>query len=239
MFILKSWVIQKNYPDQQVDVTKTISLVDVQVRRTLNLWLSAIKAELASLENKECVVRIPPHAVQNLLEQNPEAKVLPGKGVFTIKPPRKFKARFVAFGNYNNGPQTDKHEIYSGGVEVMSLRTGLRVSAMRNWEVGSTDVSTAFSNAWLTLNYLILVWAPKIACDALVCEHGEVWIARKAVYGLRESPRAWGDERDRPLRPLRVTTRTMTYRFKQLVTDPPMLGILASPVTAMLSLLEN
>jgi len=225
-----------NYPDQVVLVTQTIPLKDV--RRTLELWIDSIKSELSSLETKEAIVRVPPQGVQSLLEENPSAKVLPGKGVFTIKPPRKFKSRIVVCGNFNTGPQLDKTEIYSGGIEVTSLRTGLRVSAMLQWEVGTTDVSTAFLNAWLKLKYLILVWAPQIAADAGATEYGEIWIVRKALYGLREAPRAWGDERDRQLRPLRVATRTMMYRFKQLVTDPSMWKILATPVTVLLPKLE-
>ena len=111
------------------------------MNKTLHVWIDAIKAELKSLETKEAIVRVPPQGVHALLEENPDAKVLPGKGVFTIKPPRKFKARFVVCGNFNTGPQLDKTEIYSGGIEVTSLRTGLRVAALENWEVGTTDVS--------------------------------------------------------------------------------------------------
>ena len=74
----------------------------------------------------------------------------------------------------------------------------------------------------LKLDYLILVWAPNVAARAGATEAGEIWIVRKALCGLRETPRAWGDERDMRLRPLRVSTATMTYRFKQLVIDPSM-----------------
>ena len=91
-----------NYPDQVVLVTQTIPLKDV--RRTLELWVDSIKSELNSLETKEAIVRVPPQGVQASLEENPSAKVLPGKGVFTIKPPRKFKLRIVVCGNFNTGP---------------------------------------------------------------------------------------------------------------------------------------
>ena len=149
---------------------------------------------------KEAVFRIPPDQVKDYLERNPNAKVLPAKGVFTIKPSFKFKARGVGCGNFIVGETSSKEDIYSGGVEAMSLRLVLRLGALYKWHLGAIDVSTAFLNAALKLPYVIIVWAPQIFVDAGVCEEGEAWLVIKALYGLRESLKAWGDERDAAMR---------------------------------------
>ena len=156
-------------------------------------------------------------------------KYFPGRVCSPSNPPRKFKARFVVCGNFNTGPQLDKTEIYSGGIEVTSLRVGLRLSALNGWEVGTTDVSTAFLNALLKLDYLILLWAPNVFAEAGVTDFGEVWIVRKAIYGLREAPRAWGDERDAKLRPLRIVHNGMVHRLRQCTTDPSLWRIEKAP----------
>ena len=201
------------------------------MKKYLNLWLDSIQAEVDSLSvQKEAILRVHPNLVEKLLQENPNAKILPGKGVFTIKPPCKFKTRGVVCGNFVGSTHLDKNEIYSGGVDITSLRLVLRIAGLYGWHVGSTDVSTAFLNAVLNLPYMIIVWCPKIFAEAGVCDHGEAWIVRKALYGLRESPRAWGDERDIQLRQLTITSWGMPHRLRQLATDPSVWLIEPCPV---------
>ena len=73
--------------------------------------------------------------------------------------------------------------------------------------VCGTDVSTAFLNAELSgtdLERGILCRAPSIFSDAGATQRGEVWIIRKALYGLRQSPKQWGLHRDNFLKQLRT-----------------------------------
>ena len=48
---------------------------------------------------------------------------------------------------------------------------------------------------------------------------GTWWTLRRAVYGLRCSPKAWGEERDRKFRTLTWQCRGKSYRMVQCVND--------------------
>ena len=52
----------------------------------------------------------------------------------------------------------------------------------------------------------------------------------KAIYGLRESPKAWGDERDAALRQLSFYSWGMPHKFRQLMTDPSVWIIEPNPI---------
>ena len=65
-------------------------------------------------------------------------------------------------------------------------------------------MSTAFLNAPLNLDYPIIVWAPRVFAEAQVTDYDEAWLVKKALYGLRESPKAWGDYRDCVLAKIRI-----------------------------------
>ena len=133
-------------------------------------------------------------------------------------------------GNRDPSQNTSKEELYSGGVDSSSLRCCLRQSALEEWHIGSTDVSTAFLNAGLNLPYMIIVWAPNIFSRVGVCQQNEAWIVKKAIYGLKESPRAWGDHRDHILKHARLYDNQMTYRLKQTKCDPSVWTITPRPV---------
>ena len=48
---------------------------------------------------------------------------------------------------------------------------------------------------------------------------GVTWTLDKAVYGLRESPALWGEERDRTLRSLKWSVKDTHYYFEQCTGD--------------------
>ena len=118
-----------------------------------------------------------------------------------MKPPDTLKSRGVACGNYID---VSGIEVYSGGVEAASLRVTLRMAKIIGWTLISTDVGTAFLNAPLELPYQVLIYPPNVCVLAGVCDPTEIWLVHKAIYGLRESPKAWGDYRDGELRKMVV-----------------------------------
>ena len=91
-----------------------------------------------------------------------EPREIPGKGVFTVKPPHTLKSRGVACGNFVDPSDID---VYSGGVEAASLRVTLRIAKLMGWTLIGTDVGTAFLNAPLDLPYKIVVYPPSIRSD--------------------------------------------------------------------------
>ena len=66
---------------------------------------------------------------------------------------------------------------------------------------------------------LIVVRPPKIWVTLGLVGQDVLWTLRRAVYGLRCAPRAWGLERDRKLRKATWTSQGKTYRLKQCMSD--------------------
>ena len=60
---------------------------------------------------------------------------------------------------------------------------------------------------------------PKIANDIGLCEPDEVWFVDKALSGLRESPKLWGDFRDAELRQARWVVEGVEYCLPQMTSE--------------------
>ena len=63
------------------------------------------------------------------------------------------------------------------------------------------------------------VMLPKIAIDMGLCEPDEVWFVDKALYGLRENSKLWGDLRDAELRQARWVVEGVEYCLQQMMSD--------------------
>ena len=76
------------------------------------------------------------------LEADPNVEVLriPGKVVASLKPGRRRKAWVVACGNYlhrppeRKSPTFDRRDVYSAGLDTISLRTQIATAAHRKWQ---------------------------------------------------------------------------------------------------------
>ena len=105
---------------------------------------------------------------------------------------------------------------------------------MQNWQISSLDVSVAFLNAELSPEDLargICCRPPKVFVDAGVCAEDEIWVIKKALYGLRQAPRAWGTHRDKALAELAFkATDGSELRLNQLRTDPCVWQLLRTDV---------
>ena len=88
----------------------------------------------------------------------------------------------------------------------------------------SLDVSVAFLNADLSDDDIargISCRPPKVFVEAGVCTADEIWVIRKALRGLRPSPRAWGTHRDAALAKLSFKASPGSeLTLRQLKTDP-------------------
>jgi len=124
--------------------------------------------------------------------------------VFTKKPDptgHRKKVRGVACGNFVK-PGVGE-ETYASSAEVTGIRLGLRIAALQDWAVMTIDVSCAFLNAPLASaeakkgESVICVRPPNIFVAAGEVPAGSLWWVKKALYGLRESPKAWCVERDK------------------------------------------
>ena len=111
----------------------------------------------------------------------------------------KRKIRIVACGNFALGSGTES--TFSATPDATCLRVLPRFAAYLKGEfkvrVSSTDVSVAFLNAPLVSDCAIGIHPPAVLGKMGLIRQGELWMVEKALYGLRESPRAWSNERDK------------------------------------------
>ena len=103
----------------------------------------------------------------------------------------------VICGNYA-GPDNNEH--YAGGVDGQQVRAMVRIGALKQWQIGCTDIRTAFLNAPRRDNKrLIAMEIPSVFRKLQLAGHQHLWLVDKALYGLTTSPRDWGLHRDEVL----------------------------------------
>ena len=81
------------------------------------------------------------------------------------------------------------------------------------------DVSTAFLYAPLIEKKGCVLQTPQVLVKLGLIQPGTVWKLKKALYGLRTSPRAWEEERDRKLSSL-TFRRSATQKGATQTEDP-------------------
>ena len=204
-----------------------------EVVRDLPLWTDAINAELSSLfEKKGALRRLPKQERELIKKQHPEIIPLPAKLVVTRKAGGKRKVRIVACENYAD--RREGEDLYASGSDCISLRLALRKAVDQGWEGATADVRTAFSNAPLAgtaeedPDYIVLIAPPRILIRLGFARPDEVWLAVKAMYGLRQSPKAWSDYRDSVVAQMQWEDQGREMSFCPLVTDPNVWKIVAS-----------
>ena len=68
-----------------------------------------------------------------------------------------------------------------------------------NWVCALMDIATAFLNADPDDSEVILLRPPPILQRLAKVADDEVWLVKKAVYGLRAAPKAWEKAQDAKL----------------------------------------
>lgn len=123
--------------------------------------------------------------VWTLVKPPSHCKIIPLKWVFRVKPTGKYKSRVVAVG-YRQ-PFQEGEETYSPVAAMTTLRAVLSVACRRGYHIHQMDVEAAFLNG--RVKGEVYVSQPK----GYESGNGMVYKLNKALYGLRESPRAWYD----------------------------------------------
>ena len=68
-------------------------------------------------------------------------------------------------------------------------------ASLPNFCLASLDVTAAFLNAPLPTGRIVVLRPPTILCKLNLLPPGHVWLVHKAIYGLREAPSLWSEER--------------------------------------------
>eukprot|EP00435_Cladocopium_sp_Y103_P019512 s4008_g4.t1 len=188
-------------------VLQTYTVPLQQVRRELDLWIPALKAEYNSLLNTGAIGI----TTEAELKKDPlytSMEMAPAMLVPTVKAPlgRK-KARIVVCGNRlekvstggsgeqgaDEKNQGDPYSTYAGGADGTLLRCLVRKASVEDWCIASLDVATAFLLAprQNSSTQLLVMRPPKVLIEAGLCGEDELWRIQNAMYGLQESPADW------------------------------------------------
>ncbi|CAE6958294.1 RE1 [Symbiodinium sp. CCMP2592] len=142
--------IEKILAELEGDLRVVHTVHPKEVEEAIAEWIPALNAEVSTLENIGAVKRLRGKAARDYMAQ-PGAVIVPGKAVFTVKPPTKEgtrfrrKARIVSCGNFQ--PKADNEINYSGGAVAEAVRLGIAEAARNRWSACTGDVVSAFLRA--------------------------------------------------------------------------------------------
>uniref|UniRef100_A0A251VAV7 Putative zinc finger, CCHC-type n=1 Tax=Helianthus annuus TaxID=4232 RepID=A0A251VAV7_HELAN len=154
-------------------------------------WQEAMKAEIESIKKNK---------TWELCDLPAGHKAIGLKWVFKLKKDAdgkitKHKARIVAKG-YVQRKGVDFEEVFAPVARLETIRLILAIAAKEGWPVYHLDVKSAFLNG--ELQEEVYVSQP----DGFVIAGKErmVYKLHKALYGLRQAPRAWNQRLDKALK---------------------------------------
>ena len=223
--------------EQEILQTKIVS--PQELVKDVHLWDEAIRAELDALLNaKEALRKITSEEKARLEERHPDLPVVPSKLVITRKAGGRRKVRIVACGNYVE--KTEKEDVFASGSDSISFRIALKKSLDEGWTGATADIRTAFLNAPLGRSaealeglwkkeeleelgqevVVVLVKPPALLIKLGYISPEDWWVAVKAVCGLRQSPKAWGDHRDSKMSMMEWGCQGGIRALVQSTTDP-------------------
>lgn len=200
--------------------------VDIPVRdirrmqgREREEWFEATLQEFNSLKARGVITVADRN--DRAFRNDPTIERLPSSAIYTLKAAsikggkRRKKCRVVCCGNFSKVFD----EVYTATLDSAISRMVTRVGAGMGYTFGCVDVKTAFLYADIPSDRRVLVRPPKLLVELGVCEESDVWILNKALYGLRESPRYWGQCRDKQLRSISFRVAETDYYLKQSSID--------------------
>ena len=149
--------------------------------RQRDSWIEAMDDEMKSLVENEVFVEVPEEMC---------SRPVTTKWVFTVKYARngtveKFKARVVARG-FSQIYGIDYFETYCSVVQVMTTRLLLSHATQVGLFMRQFDIKTAFLHGHLEEE--IYVRPPEGYAAP-----GKIWRLKRALYGLKQSPRVWNN----------------------------------------------
>ena len=221
--------------DQEILQTKIIS--PNEMVRDVELWDEAIKSEMRSLlDDKEALRLVTSGEKQAMEKSGDDIEVVPSKLVITRKAGGRRKVRIVACGNFI--PKKEEEDLFASGSDAVGVRIALKKASMEDWLGSSVDIKTAFLNAPLPGSddaqeekknqkvTKVLIKPPPLLVKLKYIKEDAWWLALKAMYGLRQSPKVWGDHRDAILTKMEWRSHGKMRWLEQATSEPNMWKIL-------------
>eukprot|EP00438_Fugacium_kawagutii_P026560 Skav206294 [mRNA] locus=scaffold3268:30491:38245:+ [translate_table: standard] len=228
---LKKMITQEESKEEEILQTRLVSVKEVLSEWTD--WEEATRNEVESLlQEKQAFKQMTKQEVEDLVKQakkeGKKVEFLPSKVVWARKPGKNkgvCKVRWVICGNFEE--KSSFEDTYSSGADASTYRILLTFASNRQWKGVVLDIKTAFLNAEMKSTpgeSIIIVIAPKIFVDQKVLPPDVMYLPLKAVYGLRRSPKLWGDSRDHDLLKMRIKAKIngicKTLKMEPLISEP-------------------
>ena len=182
-------------------------------------WYYSAQEELDSQRSKGTHDVLTP---EERARVNPKS-IMPMKTVHGVKGAeengrRRKKVRAVVCGNYQS--KQPGEDVYTENVDVSTVRLAIAVAARRKWSLGALDIKTAFLNADVPPSEEdVIMKPPPLFVWMGLCAPDELWRAKKAIYGLRASPKAWADKRDKIMSEKEFVVKGKNYKLKRSHVD--------------------
>ena len=163
----------------------------------------------------------------NLVSRPTDANIVTCKWVFTLKyhpdvTVARHKARLVARG-FTQAHSIDYTETFSPVVRMNSIRGLLSLVINLNCSLHQLDVSNAFLYGDLT-EQVFMEQPPGYVAQG---ETSQVCLLRRAIYGLKQSPRAWF---------VKFSGLLTTYGFNPCKSEPTVIRKKTSTVYVVLAI---
>ena len=191
-----------------------------EVERNLQEWIPSMMDELKALEGMKAIKRVRGKEAKDFTN-TPGAVIVPGKGVYTVKPPSKpntlfrRKTRIVGCGNFQK--KSEEETNYSGGAAAEGVRLLVAEASRKAWWLCNGDVCNAFLRAPVPEGTLLAIRPPAVLVRAGLVAQDELWIALTAVYGFRSSPRWWSTYRTDMMK---TAITKLGLKFEQGTAEP-------------------
>ena len=185
-------------------------------------WINGLQAELDNMMEKQVLREVTREEAKDFfgLTSTSELPIpVPSKLVLTRKPMMdpapseasasiasavahsswKAKVRLVACGNYQADTQAHMLENSSANPsqEIVRLLISMLVRHPE-WVALVLDIACAFLNVELGDDKVLIRPPPSLVRMGLIAPH-VLWLALRAIYGLRKAPKLWEEERNRML----------------------------------------
>ena len=129
----------------------------------------------------------------------------------------KHKSRLVFCGNFATWGE---HSTTTTNLDAPLLRLMLSLACSKETTWSSVDITSAFLNADIHDEDTVLITPPPILVKMDIVKPNTVWHVKKAIYGSREAPRLWQQERDQQLRELEFVYNDRSAHLVQSYIHP-------------------
>ena len=207
-------------------------------------WLLSIYKEIENFLQNMAIEDADPSLV---VEWKRKGKwPLPCQMVFVLKPltqsqqqgndihdEYKHKSRLVICGNFATWGE---HSTTTTNLDAPLLRLMLSLACSKETTWSSVDITSAFLNADIHDEDTVLITPPPILVKMDIVKPNTVWHVKKAIYGLREAPRLWQQERDQQLRELEFVYNDRSAHLVQSYIHPSLWFIAEGPKDSTLGI---